>query len=997
MTTGAPPTGPAPGSAWRSGEIVCPATRPLDDFGPGSWRRPELTSFGRLPSAAYLERPGRANELSLDGNWSFRLFDRPEQVAREDLSGGAASGWSLIEVPGCWTMQGYDRPQYTNVQMPFAGPPPRVPESNPTGVYRRALAVPPEWGGQRIVLHVAGAESVLYVHLDGRPVGMGKDSRLPQEFDLTGLVEPGRPVELALTVVRWSDATYLEDQDYWYHAGLHRSVFCYATPPVHLADLHAVADWDPESGAGRLEVAARTELSREGDRAPKGWTVRAEIGGERVEEAARFEHEDNWVVNMGGFEGRGARLHLVLPGAAPWSAEQPNLYPLRVSLLDDSGALVDETAIEVGFRRVEITGGELRVNGRPILVKGVNRHDHDMRRGRAVTASSIEQDIVLMKQHNLNALRTSHYPNDRVLYDLCDRLGMYVIDEANVETHAYLRSLTKRPEWEGAVIERVARMAQRDKNHPSVIMWSLGNESGVGPVHRAAAEWVRAYDGTRPVHYEGGISEDTIAAQARGEVVDLPEILARARPETDVVAPMYPPVDALVAWAERQGEGPAAGRPLVMCEYCHAMGNSCGGLADYWSAIRRHHRLQGGFVWDWADQALVQRLPDGSERLAYGGDFGDVPNDGAFCMNGLVAADRTPHPSLFELKKVLQPLHVALVTAGALPPRLRVFNEQSFSGTSWLAADWELEVDGEGVGAFPLALPEVRPGDTVELEVPVELGDVDAAARLDLTVTFRVARDLPWAGAGHVVAWDQLTLRRPQGVTRLPSAAARGRPGPRSLAELEPVLSLWRAPIDNEVFGPRHAARWEALGLPERAGTVPFETTVKADGAAARVEHRVVLPAELDDLARVGVRLHIGVGVEVVEWLGIGPHECYSDRRASGRFGRYRTRVDDWTVPYVRPQASGNRIGVRWLRLLDAEGHPLLAIDELDDLQVTVGRHTDEEIARARHLDELPPSDDCYLWIDARHRGVGSGACGPDVAAEHRIRPGEHRWGYRLD
>jgi len=953
--------------------------RVLDAFGPRSWARPEVVSFGRLPMHSDL---GRETRERLDGDWSFRLLPRPEDVRPADLT-GPTGGWATVAVPGCWTMQGFDRPQYTNVVMPFPGPPPEVPAGNPTGVYRRTVGLPRQWQDRRIRLHVGGAESVLYAYVDGRPVGMGKDSRLPQEFDLTGLVEPDRPFELALCVVRWSDATYLEDQDHWFHAGVHRGVFVEAVPAVHVEDVKVEADYDPATATGGLRVRVKVGAPGFG---PRGWTARVEIDGLVAEAPVRFEHPTNALVNVAAFAGRGADLALAVPAVRPWSAETPELYDLTVTLADAGGHDRDSVSLRIGFRRVEVVGPHLRVNGRPVLVKGVNRHDHDPAGGKAVTAETTEADVVAMKQHNLNAVRTSHYPADTALYEACDRLGLYVLDEANVESHAYLHSLSKDPVFTPAILERVTRMAERDKNHPSVVMWSLGNESGVSPAHHAAAAWLRAWDPSRPLHYESGISEDELGALSAGEAPDLADLLARPRPESDVIAPMYPPVKALVTWATRS----APDRPLVMCEYCHAMGNSCGGLADYWQAIRDHVGLGGGFVWDWADQALWQAMPDGSRRLAYGGDFGDEPNDGAFCLNGLVAADRTPHPSLLEEAKVLQSVHVRL--SGR---QLLVTNEFAFLDLSFLEPSYEVAVNGVPVATGSLPPLELAPGATAVLALPLPGLHLRPGERACLDLAWRTREAQAWAPAGHLLAWEQLELARSPGPTPAPSSPGEGA-GVAGLAELEPRLALWRAPVDNERFGPRHAERWARLGLRHPEAIAELGTEVSRSGSSLRVEHTVVVPDHLDDLPRVGVRLRPGPGVRSVEWLGIGPHECYSDRRASGRFGRYVTAVDDWPVPYVHPQASGNRTGVRWLRLLDAKGRTILTIDELDDLDVTVSRWTDEEVDEAAHLEDLPVRDDCYVWIDAAHRGVGSGACGPDTAPAHRVGAGTYRWGYRL-
>jgi beta-galactosidase len=1003
--------------------------RPLEDFGPRSWERPEVVAIGREPMAASVVR---SEVVELDGPWAFALRDRPADVTEADVV-GPVEGWASIEVPGCWTVQGFDRPQYTNVQMPFPGPPPQVPDRNPTGVHRRRVEVPAAWTGHRIVLHVGGAESVLYVHVDGRPVAMGKDSRLPHEVDLTELVVPGGAFELCLTVVRWSDATYLEDQDHWHHAGLHRRVALIATPPVRIADVRPIADLDPATGNGHLRAIVGVEAPGAG---PTGWQVRIRLGALEAVGPLHFEHPTDTLVNWLVFEGRHVVLELDVPAVAPWSAEVPNLHDLVVELLDDGGSVVDAVELPIGFRRVEVVGHELLVNGEPVLIKGVNRHDHDPRRGKAVTTASIEADLVLMKQHNLNAVRTSHYPNDPALYAACDRLGLFVVDEANLESHAYLRSLTKHPRWASAILERVVRMAVRDAAHPSIICWSLGNESGSSPALRAAAEWLRAWDPSRPVQYEGSIGEHLFGDLAAGIIPEMGEVLARPKPESDLIAPMYPSVEDLVAWATR---APGPDRPLIMCEYLHAMENSCGGTVDYWDAIRTYPGLQGGFVWDWVDQALWQAQPDGTERLAYGGDFGDEPNDGAFCLNGVVAADRTPHPSLLELAKVLQPAQFTVVDAER--GRVVVCNEESFRSLDWLEATWFVLVDGGApVAHGSFGALDVAPGASADLRVPIP---VRATSELwpgevsHLRVELRTRTDLPWAPAGHLVAWEQVEVCRGVG----PSVACspghdRRHPG---LEALEPTLSLVRAPIDNETFGPtigeKHADRWRRLGLWGAAEHVALETSAAelvhrfegvtvetVDGVAVevpsepeissggwRVTHEVLVPEQLggvaiDDLGRVGVRLRLGAGVRTVEWLGDGPHEGYTDRCASTRLGHWRTPVEDWAVPYVHPQASGNRTGVRWLRFLGADGRALLVIDELADasgpgLQVTVSRWTDEEVAAAAHLEDLPTlaeRDDCYVWIDAAHRGVGSAAVGPDVAPAHQVHPGRYRWSYRI-
>lgn len=923
----------------RVGCLDVPMTIPTK-----SWTRPDAVSLNRLPMTTFLRDD--ADGLSLDGEWSFTLLDRPDGSVRTD---------TVVEVPGCWTMQGVgDGPQYTNIQMPFPGPPPRVPTENPTGVYRREIEVPAAWAGRRIILHVGGAESVLYVEVGGEFVGMGTDSRLPQEFDLTPFLSPGRTSQLTLTVVRWSAATYLEDQDHWYHAGLHRSVLLYSTPAVHLLDVHADADWDPASGHGRLTVRAHT-----GEAPSPGARVRVSLDGRVVGEVdARWENERDVLLNAYAFSERGGRLDVAVPGAEPWSAERPRLYDLVVELVDRHGRVLDRVALPVGFRRAEVVGHELLVNGRAVLIKGVNRHDHDPRRGKAVTREGIRSDIELMKAHHLNAVRTSHYPNDPYLYEVCDELGMYVIDEANVESHAYLRWLTKEPAWGPAVLERVTRMALRDKNHPSIIMWSLGNESGGAPIFDAAAAWLRAYDPTRPVHYENGYLDEAVSTGARA-----PQAWRSARRDTDVVPPMYPSVEELEEWATA---GPP-NRPLIMCEYQHAMNNSCGDLDRYWDLIESRSGLQGGFVWDWMDQALEQRLDDGTVRLAYGGDFGDEPNDGVFCLNGLVAADRTPHPSLLEARAVLQPVGFEHLGGGTV----RMTNKHEVTDLAEIGdVGWSVTIDGDEVatGTFGRVAPAA--GAAAEVAIPLPHLQLEGWQIAHLTLDI-----------GPTIRW-QTELAR----------SDRRRPTGRPSGTLPTRLSLWRAPIDNETFGPQHAARWDALGLATARDHIELRTEV--DGEL--VTHEVTVPAEWDDIPRVGVRLELPPEVSTVEWVGRGPHECYTDRRTSALVGRWTTRVDEWPVRYVHPQANGNRTEVRQLRFLDAAGRTVISVEELADLDVTVSRWTDEELAAAGHLEELPDRDHAYVWIDAAHRGVGSGAVGPDVSAPHRVSPGTYRWSYRL-
>jgi len=834
------------------------------------WERPELTSQGRLPPSATLRRP----RVSLNGRWDFALLPHPEAAVRE---------WATIEVPGLWTMQGFAPPQYTNVAMPFDERPPRVPEDNPTGIFRRRFARP---AGERVVLHFGGSEGALFVELNGEPVGIHKDSRTPAEFDITELLEDDN--ELVCAVVQWSDASFVEDQDQWWHGGLPRDVFLYTTPREHIADVFARGYAD-----GRFEAD--------------------------VDVPVRLLDPDGRTV----VDGPGQ-----LKDPLVWSAETPHLYTLVVT------AGEDEVSCQVGFRTVEIGGRQLLVNGRPIRICGVNRHDHDDRRGRAVTRELMEADVRLMKRFNVNAVRCSHYPNDPYWLELCDRHGLYVIDEANIEAHAYYDDLCADPRYAAAFLERTQNMVERDKNHPSVILWSLGNESGYGPNHDAAADWVRARDPSRPLHYEGAIAKDWSGGH-------------RA---TDVVCPMYADVDSIEAFA-RDSDDP---RPLILCEFSHAMGNSNGGLADYYAAFDRHDALQGGFIWEWIDHGI--RVGD---HWAYGGDFGERRHDANFCADGLVWPDRTPHPALYELKYLAAPLEVEALGGG----RYRIRNRNLFTDLSHLRGEWE---GGE--------LPTSG-------EFTLDTGD-----REHVTMRFY--------DGDHEVAWRQFELVAP----RAPEVR---RAGPGSIDELPlvldgPRLQLWRAPTDNDGL-PLHPGRnvgplkrWLELGLDQGLSVPHRQEVTRLEDGGLLFEHEVEVPG---DLPRIGVVLTLAPGLEQLEYHGRGPWENYSDRQASAVVGRYRSTVTDEYVPYIAPQEHGHHGDTRWIRLTREDGTGI-EVRGMPTIGFSASHFTAADLTAARHTSDLEPRPEVILNLDHAQRGLGTASCGPDTSPRYRLKAGTHRFSY---
>lgn len=1031
--------------------------------GTPTWQMPQLTGLNALPPRASLipyptpeaartdPREGSPWFHPLDGSWEFQLLARPEEATWSRIASG---DWAPIAVPGVWTMQGFGRPHYTNLVLPFAETPPATPAENPTGVYRRHFTLPPGWHGRRTVLHVGGCDGALYLYLNGRPVGLSKDARTPAEFDVSRLVRHDAPNELLAVVVQWSDATYIEDQDHWWHAGISREVFLYSTGAPHIQDLFARGDLADDLRDGVLRVTCRVGFP--GDDLG-GCRVEAQLfdpaGAPVLAEPLRAAWAPRQYLGPGDPGRRGeALLEAPVPAPRRWSAETPDLYTLVVTLTTPTGT--ESTRCAVGFRRVEVRGGQLLINGAPVLIKGVNLHDHDERAGRAVSRALAERDIRLIKQHNLNAIRTAHYPKDPAFYDLCDRYGVYVVDEANVEAHGFYHELCRDPRYTAAFVARVQAMVERDKNHPCVIAWSLGNESGYGPNHDAAAGYVRGADPSRPLHYEGAIGGPPGLNWGRGHLA------------TDIVCPMYSPVEAIVAWAEAD----TGDRPLILCEFSHAMGNSNGGLADYFAAFERYPRLQGGFVWEWLDHGIRRETPDGAAYWAYGGDFGDTPNDANFCADGLVWPDRTPHPAMAELKHLAQPVRVELADPAA--GLVRLVSRRDFSRLDDLAGAWELLRDGEPVRAGDLPALDLAPGEARTLALDLGAEALTAPGEWLLNLRFALREAAPWAEAGHAVAWAQLALpddRRPAVDHR---AAAQGAPEARrppaliagdqqgaitlgagavraavdrasgllswlgadgdNLLLAGPQLNLWRAPTDNDglklfPLDPAQAlSRWLALGLDRLEQRLEHVALIEAPGGgpavevrhrasgrgqwddvrcrsvyaltgdgALEVEHQIGLAPDLADLPRVGVVLTLAPGLEQLRWYGRGPWENYPDRNAGALVGRYTSTVAEQYVPYIMPQEHGLRTDVRELSLSRAGGGGLL-VRGRPRLAFAASHYRAADLYAARHTYELAPRPEVFLCLDAAHRGLGTNSCGPDTAERFRLPAGDHRLAYSL-
>ncbi len=954
------------------------------------WETPEVTQINRLPAHSCLipyqdlgtalghDRDDSSWFRRLDGTWKFALLDRPEETVPASLGAGFDDrDWADIVVPGNWTLQGFrDRPIYTNVKMPWDNRPPLVPEANPTGIYRTCFILPETWQGRRVVIHFAGVESYFEVYLNGRQIGMSKDSRLATEFDLTDALLPGENL-LAVRVLRWSDGSYIEDQDHWWMAGIYREVYLYCTDDAFFEDIFANGDYDMQCGDGLLDVQTKVGFSLhdsgQGWPSPHGpeqdFTVEAELFDNTGTPLLVVRESMPWSYRLSGYQ---TRLHARLRQAAPWSAEAPNLYSLTLTLRDAAGHVRDVRSLRVGFRNIAIRDRELLVNGKAVLIKGVNRHEHHETLGKTVPEATLLADIRLLKQFNFNAVRTAHYPNDCRWYELCDQYGIYVLDEANIEAHANYWNLCRDPRWRQQFLDRGTRMVLRDRNHPCIIGWSMGNETGNGENHDALGDAIRALDSSRFLHHEGEVKAKW--TQGGNAYHDY-----RGR-YNDLVNPMYPPVAELVRWAKTSRDE----RPYIPCEYSHAMGNSNGNLKEYWDAIKTHRGLQGGFIWDWVDQGLRKTDDQGREYWGFGGDFGETIHDFDFCINGLVWPDRTPHPAMHEFKKLVQPLDFELLDEDDL--RVAITNRQDFTDLSWLVGWWELLADGEPVHRGDL--PELRlgPGARAEisLSLPAEL-DLRPGQERHLNLHFEAAEDTPWCEAGHEVAWEQFELSRVQGEAGEPEALADAKPvrfsedeqcieitaGPihltvdRATAKIDcirfhdqplvaegPHLNLWRATTDNDGIRGWTGQEHKPMGLWLKAGLdrleakshavdlqplddgsvllafehvwvgsnpelpVRHEQTVRVypDGEI-KVTNAVEVAAGLPSLPRVGVALKLADGFENLAWFGRGPHENHIDRRAGAPVGLYTGTVDEQFVPYILPQENGNKTDVRWCAL----------------------------------------------------------------------------------
>ncbi len=941
-----------------------------------------------------------------------------------------------------WQMHGHGSPSYTNVIYPFPAAPPRVPADNPTGCYRREIVLPDGWretlraGDARVILRFDGVDAAYHVWVNGQEIGYSQGSRNAAEFEIDHALNREGPNVLAVRVVQWCDGTYLEDQDQWWLSGIFRSVSLRLRPAGELADLSVVAEPVElfEGGAAGADGAAS---------GPATVTVRGSTHADRLRFSLETLRGEPLAEAECERDGSGGLTHRFAVDELPyWTAETPELLKLVVTVLTAEGGVVEATAVRFGVRSIEIEkpAGRFTVNGRKVMFRGVNRHEWNPHRGRAVTWADMAADVLLMKRHGINAVRTSHYPPNARFFDLCDAHGLYAIDEADHETHGmYLgagwSTLADDPAWEAAHTDRAARMVQRDKNHPSIVLWSLGNESAYGPNIRAMADAIRAIDGTRPIQFEPDRELD----------------------RSDVAAPMYSGLDTIervgrgegLQWSEYGGghfvdPERMAGVPFYLCEYAHAMGNGPGGLADHWELFRSHENLHGGFVWEWRDHGVaidadgrVAATPEETAGYAYGGDFGEPVHDGNFVADGLVFSDRAPSPGLLEHAAVVAPVAIA-DEPGDGGHAFTVTNRQDHRDTSHLAFAWERE--GGGGGA--VEVPVLRPGESARMEVPAPAGGV-------VTLRASLAEATAWAEAGWTVAVGQSigpasswpTPRADRGRNGAETPAVRwteerntlvaggwrldairggltldGGDGAEPRLRVMPGLNLWRAPIDNEWNGGgggQIRQLWEGLHL-QHLHTVIDPPRLLDGGAALELagstraashDYGFSFVQRLTPLPGAGLRLDVsgepvgewrpgaspprlGLAAEVplalhrASWLGLGPGENYPDSRAAARLGVHAATAAEMDTPYLFPQDAGNRGGLRWLRLSGDAGETGLAADvppDAPDLSFSLHRHGQDHVTTTAHRHELVPDERLHLHLDRFVRGLGSASCGPPL------------------
>ncbi|TAL59742.1 MAG: DUF4981 domain-containing protein [Bacteroidetes bacterium] len=1006
-----------------------------------------LISFDDEKSALEAIQTNSLNYQSLDGIWKFNWVKSPDQrpywFFKDDYN---THDWKKIEVPSNWQMKGYDVPIYVNIKYPFKKNPPFIGHDwNPVGSYKRNFEVPSGWSNKEVFLHFGSVSSAFYVWVNEKLVGYSQDSKVPAEFNITKYLRKGEN-SLAVEVYRWCDGSYLEDQDFFRLSGIQRTVFLHARPKTYIADFFAFGDLinNYTDGLLKLDVSIKSMVSETVD---------------YIVDATLFDGEQklfNELKDIRLTQGSGTiYLNINLPGIKKWSAEKPNLYSLVLSLKDKNGKNFESVSSKIGFRKVEIVNSQLLINGVAILIKGTNMHEHDDVNGHVISEETILKDIRVMKSNNINAVRTSHYPQQELWYEMCDKYGLYLIDEADIESHGigYDKDVTlaDRPEWAAAHLDRMQRMVERDKNHPSVIIWSMGNEAGDGHNFLNGYKWMKGRDTSRPVQYERA-----------GKETNAPER------HTDIWCDMYATTEEIESYAKNIKND----RPGIMCEYAHAMGNSTGNLQDYWDIIEKYPKLQGGFIWDWVDQGILKTNENGEKYWAYGGDFGEegIPSDGNFCINGLVWPDRTAHPGLNEVKKVYQ--YVGFTPVDLNTGMIKVKNKYDFTSLSEFIFEWEIVSDGSVIQSGKVPIPDLKPKKEMAILLPFE--KIDPVPGAEYFLNIRVSRSDVWnmVPEDHVYASAQFKL------------PAEGKPVPAirdNLAILQtktidkkleisgtdmklvfdlvngrlesfnykgnllikkgPEPDFWRPPTDNDYGWDmdkklgvwKKAGEWTVvtkanISQPEPGKVVVtfnydipgtdgkkiggYATSYTVFGSADVVIKNQFskVSGKIPEIPRMGMQMQLPEEFTNLKWLGRGPHENYTDRKTSADVGLYESTVADQYTPYIRPQENGYKTDTRWLTLTDdngtgilVSGDPLIcfaALNNIHDDFESPGKlsiyRKDAKTANTHTID-VKPRDMVNLNVDLGQMGLGGdNSWGALIHPQYRLLNKKYEYSFRI-
>lgn len=1004
------------------------------------WQNPQVNEMNREPMHAHFTpftneanalkqralpadvrfdvNPATERRITLDGTWKF-LFSKNNDLCPKDFHkpGFSTRKWSKIEVPGSWELQGFDAPIYTDTRYPFPPNPPYVPaDYNPVGAYIREFTVPAGWEGMDVFLDFEGVESAYYVWVNGELAGYAEDSRLPSHFNITKLLKKGNN-RLAVKVFRYSDGSYLEGQDYWKYSGIERSVYLYARPQSRVKDFRMTAELINNYKDGELKLDVFLHQPKAGETVEVKVMDRDKVIYDRKKSITSAT--DTLFTQQ-----------QVFTNARAWNAETPNTYTLVVSTFDAQGKPQESFTHLFGFRTVEMMNGMQMINGQAVLFKGVNRHEHDPHKGRTISVASMIHDIQLMKQFNLNGVRNCHYPNNYAWYELCTEFGLYMVDEANIENHGMMfhkdETLANYPDWEVPFMQRMSRMIARDRNYSAIVTWSMGNESGYGKHFETLYDYTKKIDPTRPVQYEGGGYNS----------------------KSDIYCPMYARI-----WRLRQHVNQRDARPMILCEYAHAMGNSVGNFQDYWDLIYKYDQLQGGFIWDWVDQTFAIKDENQRNIWAFGGDMGfvGVVNDSNFCANGLIAADRTPHPHIYEVKKVLQYIHFEPLAF--TPNKIKVTNWHDFIGLEGYTLRWAVECDGKTVQNGEMDFPKIAPKNSANIELPLKALPADGKEYF-LTLRAFTKHEAPLVPKGHEVAIEQWelpsvpsakTVQPVEGTltvdhnnetltvkgnnfqvafsTRNGEMTELNYTGKNLIKEgLQP--NFWRPLTDNDIPNGHliRCSTWRNAGrdaklqnievaeagqtatvtatyrMEEQDADLQTLYTITPDGKVQVTMHFTPGKKPLSEMPRLGMRMILPAEYEMMTWLGRGPQETYADRKTGALIGLYNATVWEQFHPYVRAQETANHCDVRWVALRNAAGEGMLVVGE-EPLSVSAWNFPMEDIEyrpsqmERRHGGSIQKKDMIWLNIDHKQMGVGGdNTWGAQVHPEYTITP--HEWKY---